>query len=100
MYLTFVIDVFVRRILGWRVSGSICTDFGLDALEQALYARQPDSPTARQPDSPTARQRGHCVSIRYTARLDEAGIEPCVGSKGDSYDGALTETTNGLYKGG
>ena len=92
MYLTFVIDVFVRRILGWRVSGSICTDFGLDALEQALYARQPDSPTARQ--------RGHCVSIRYTARLDEAGIEPCVGSKGDSYDGALTETTNGLYKGG
>ena len=94
LYVAFVIDVFARRIVGWRVSSSMRTDFVLDALEQALYARQPELGALIH----------HCdrgsqyVSIRYTERLAEAGIEPSVGSRGDSYDNALAETINGLYK--
>ena len=79
-YVAFVIDVFARRIVGWRVSSSMTTDFVLDALEQALYAR-------RLGDDGTL--------IHHSA---EAGIEPSVGSRGDSYDNALAETINGLYK--
>lgn len=95
VYVAFVIDVFVRRIVGWRVSSSMRTDFVLDALEQALYARQPERSDAPIHDS----DRGsRCVSIRYSERLAEAGVEPSVGSKGDSYDNALAETINGLYK--
>ena len=71
------------------------TDFVLDALEQALYARQPRDDDGL--DSPQ-RSGSQYVSIRYTERLAEAGIEPSVGSKGDSYDNALAETINGLYK--
>jgi transposase InsO family protein len=71
------------------------TDFVLDALEQALYARQPD----KSEDLIHHSDRGsQYVSIRYTERLAEAGIDPSVGSKGDSYDNALAETINGLYK--
>lgn len=95
VYVAFVIDVFARRIVGWRVSRSMHTDFVLDALEQALYARQPKRDDALTHHSDRGSQY---VSIRYTERLAEAGIEPSVGTKGDSYDNALAETINGLYK--
>lgn len=95
LYVAFVIDVFVRRIVGWRVSSSMQTGFVLDALEQALYARQPKLSDGLIHHSDRGSQY---VSIRYTERLAEAGIEPSVGSRGDSYDNALAETINGLYK--
>jgi transposase InsO family protein len=95
VYVAFVIDVFARCIVGWRVSSSMQTDFVLDALEQALYARR----SGREGDLIHHSDRGsQYVSIRYSERLAEAGIEPSVGSKGDSYDNALAETINGLYK--
>jgi putative transposase len=95
VYVAFVIDVFARRIVGWRVSRSMRTDFVLDALEQALYARKRE----RDESLICHNDRGsQYLSIRYTERLAEAGIEPSVGSKGDSYDNALAETINGLYK--
>lgn len=94
VYVAFVIDVYARFIVGWRVSRNMQTDFVLDALEQALYARQPDRDSLIHHSD-----RGvQYVSIRYTERLAEAGIEPSVGSIGDSYDNALAETINGLYK--
>ncbi len=95
LYVAFVIDVFARRIVGWRVSSSMSTDFVLDALEQALYARQPGDDGTLIHHSDRGAQY---VSIRYSERLAEAGIEPSVGSRGDSYDNALAETINGLYK--
>lgn len=95
LYVAFVIDVFARRIVGWRVSASMTTDFVLDALEQALYARQPVDSDALVHHSDRGSQY---VSIRYTERLAEAAIAPSVGSCGDSYDNALAETINGLYK--
>ena len=95
VYVAFVVDVFARRIVGWRVSRSMRTDFVLDALEQALYSRQSE----RNGDLIHHSDRGsQYVSIRYSERLAEAGIEPSVGSRGDSYDNALAETINGLYK--
>ena len=94
-YVAFVIDVYARRIVGWRQSSSMRTDFVLDALEQALYDRQPERADALIHHSDRGSQY---VSIRYSERLAEAGIEPSVGSKGDSYDNALAETINGLYK--
>lgn len=90
----FVIDVFARRIVGWRVSSSMRTDFVLDGLEQALYARQPE----RNELIHHSDRSSQYVSIKYSERLAEAGIGPSVGSKGDSYDNALAETINGLYK--
>ena len=95
VYVAFVIDVFARRIVGWRASSSARTDFVLDALEQALYARKPVGPDRLIHHSDRGVQY---VSIRYTERLAEAGLEPSVGSVGDSYDNALAETINGLYK--
>lgn len=95
VYVAFVIDVFARRIVGWRASRSMITDFVLDALEQALYARQPERDGSLVHHSDRGSQY---VSIRYSERLAEAGIEPSVGSKGDSYDSALAVTINGLYK--
>ena len=95
LYVAFVIDVFARRIVGWRVSSSMHTDFVLDAMVQALYARQPERDNSLVHHS----DRGsRYVSIRYSERLADAGIEPSVGSKGNSYDNALAETINGLYK--
>ncbi len=95
VYVAFVIDTFARRIVGWRASRTAHTDFVLDALEQALHDRRP----ARQEGLVHHSDRGtQYVSIRYTERLAEAGIEPSVGSVGDSYDNALAETINGLYK--
>ena len=95
LFVAFVIDVYARRIVGWRVSHSMRTDFVLDALEQALYERQPQLSDQLIHHSDRGAQY---VSIRYTERLAEAGIEPSVGSRGDSYDNALAETINGLYK--
>ena len=95
VYVAFVIDVYARFIVGWRVSSTMRTDFVLDALEQALYARKPERDGALIHHSDRGSQY---VSIRYSERLAEAGIEPSVGSKGDSYDNALAETINGLYK--
>jgi transposase InsO family protein len=95
IYVAFVIDVFSRRIVGWRVSSSLRSDLALDALEQAICERQPASgdPLVHHSD------RGvQYLSIRYTERLLEAGIEPSVGSRGDSYDNALAETVIGLFK--
>ena len=94
LYVAFVIDVFARRIVGWRVSNSMRTDFVLDALEQALYARQPERDSLVHHSD----RGSQYVSIRYSERLAEAGVEPSVGSRGDSYDNALAETINGLYK--
>ena len=94
VYVAFVIDVCARRIVGWRVSSSMRTDFVLDALEQALYARQPE----RNALVHHSDRGSQYVSIKYSERLAEAGIEPSVGSKGDSDDNALAETINGLYK--
>ena len=95
LYVAFIVDVYARRIVGWRVSSSMTTDFVLDALEQALYARQPERDSSLVHHSDRGSQY---VSIRYSERLAEAGVEPSVGSKGDSYDNALAETINGLYK--
>jgi putative transposase len=93
VYVAFVIDVFARRIVGWKVSSSAQTGFVLDALEQALCERRPAQGLIHHSD------RGlQYVSLRYTQRLAEAGVEPSVGSAGDSYDNALAETINGLYK--
>ncbi|MFC1881539.1 IS3 family transposase [Thermodesulfobacteriota bacterium] len=93
VYVAFVIDVFSRMIVGWRVSRSLCSDLALDALEQALWAR----PEIRQLIHHSDRGVQY-VSISYTERLAESGIEPSVGSVGDSYDNALAETIIGLYK--
>ena len=95
LYVAFVVDVFARRIVGWRVSSSMHTDFVLDALEQALFDRQPERHASLIHHSDRGSQY---VSIRYSEHLAEAGIEPSVGSRGDSYDNALAETINGLYK--
>jgi len=95
VYAAFVIDVFARRIVGWRVSRSARADFVLDALEQALHERRPFAGGGLVCHSDRGSQY---VSIRYTERLAEAGIEPSVGSVGDSYDNALAETVIGLFK--
>ena len=94
-YVAFIIDAFARRIVGWRVSRHARADFVLDALEQALHERQPLAKGGLVHHSDKGSQY---VSIRYTERLAEAGIEPSVGSVGDSYDNALAETINGLFK--
>ena len=91
----FIIDGFGRYLVGWKVSRSARTDFVLDALEQALCARQPFGRSGLIHPSDRGVQYG---SIRYTERLAEAGIEPSVGSVGNSYDKALAETLNGPYK--
>ena len=95
VYVAFVIDAYARRIVGWRVSRTAHASFVLDALEQALYERQPVHRSGLVHHSDRGSQY---VSIRYTERLAEAGVEPSVGSVGDSYDNALAETINGLYK--
>ncbi len=93
VYVAFVIDAYTRRIVGWRVSRMAHAAFVMDALEQALADRRPVQ------GGGLVRDRGvQYVSIRYTERLAEAGIEPSVGSIGDSYDNALAESINGLYK--
>ena len=95
VYVAFVIDAYARRIVGWRTSNTLRTDLALDALEQALYDRAVGDENTLVHHSDRDVQY---VSIRYTERLAEAGIEPSVGSAGDSYDNALAETIIGLYK--
>jgi putative transposase len=95
VYVAFVIDVFARRIVGWRVSSSLATDFVLDALEQAIYDRCGDTPNGLVHHSDRGTQY---VSMRYTDRLADAGIAPSVGNRGDSYDNALAESIIGLFK--
>ena len=95
VYVAFVIDTFARRIVGWRVSNSLQTDIALDALEQALWTRQINRETGLIHHSDRGSQY---LAIRYADRLLEVGISPSVGSVGDSYDNALAETINGLYK--
>ena len=94
VYVAFVIDVFARRIVGWRVSRTAHADFVLDALEQALHDRRPVKGGLIHHSD----RGSQYVAIRYTERLLEAGIEPSVGSVEDSYDNALAETINGLFK--
>jgi transposase InsO family protein len=93
VYVAFVIDVFARRIVGWRVLSSLKTDIVLDALEQALYSRTGTKGLIHHSD-----RGSQYLSIRYTERLAEAGIESSVGSVGDSYDNALAESIIGLFK--
>ncbi|MER9136153.1 IS3 family transposase [Mesorhizobium sp. M0830] len=95
VYVAFVIDTYARRIVGWRVSRTAHASFVLDALEQALHDRRPVQGGGLIHHSDRGSQY---VSIRYTERLADAGVEPSVGSVGDSYDNALAETINGLYK--
>ena len=95
VYVAFVIDVFSRRVVGWRVSRSLRSDLALDALEQAICERQDEQADHLVHHSDRGVQY---LSIRYTERLAEAGIEPSVGSVGDSYDNALAETVIGLFK--
>ena len=95
VYVAFVIDAYARRIVGWRVSRTAHASFVLDALEQALHDRRPVHRGGLVHHSDRGSQY---VSIKYTERLAEAGVEPSVGSVGDSYDNALAETINGLYK--
>jgi putative transposase len=94
-YIAFVTDAYSRRIVGWQVAGSLQVDLALDALEMALWTRRDDSLDGLVHHSDRG---GQYLAIRYTTRLEEAGIVPSVGSKGDSYDNALAETVNGLYK--
>jgi transposase InsO family protein len=95
VYVAFVIDVFARRIVGWRVSASLRTDFVLDALEQAIYDRCGTDVADLVHHSDRGTQY---LSMRYTDRLTDARIEPSVGSRGDSYDNALAESIIGLFK--
>jgi putative transposase len=94
-YVAFIIDVFSRRIVGWRVSTSLHADLALDALEMAIWSRRADGLEGLVHHSDRGVQY---LSIRYTDRLAEIGAVASVGSKGDSYDNALAETVNGLYK--
>jgi putative transposase len=93
VYVAFVIDVFSRGIVGWRVARTMRTDLVLDALEQALWARRDTDGLVHHSD-----RGSQYLSIRYSERLAAAGVEPSVGSRGDSYDNALAETIIGLYK--
>ena len=93
VYVAFVIDVFARRIVGWRASSALRTDLALDALEQAIWARSATEGLVHHSD-----RGAQYLSIRYTERLAEAGMEPSVGSVGDSYDNALAESVIGLFK--
>jgi len=93
VYVAFVVDVFSRLIVGWRVLKSMKTDLVLDALEQALWARGKPKGVTHHSD-----RGSQYLSIRYSERLAEAGFQASVGTVGDSYDNALAETINGLYK--
>lgn len=94
VYVAFVVDVFSRAIVGWKASTTAHAGFVLDALEQALHARRPD----RQSLIHHSDRGSQYLSIIYTEKLAEAGIQPSVGSVGDSYDNAMAETINGLFK--
>jgi transposase InsO family protein len=92
-YVAFIIDVYSRMIVGWRVSSSMTTELTLDALEQALWAREVKGRLVHHSD-----RGSQYLSIRYSERLTDAGVDPSVGSTGDSYDNALAESIIGLFK--
>ena len=93
VYVAFITDVFSRMIVGWRVSTRMNSDLTLDALEQAIFARSPENDLIHHSD-----RGSQYLSIKYSERLAEAEIMPSVGTVGDSYDNAMAETINGLYK--
>ena len=93
VYVAFVIDVFARRVIGWRVARSMQTDLVLDALEQALWSRSKIDGVIHHSD-----RGSQYLSIRYSEKMIDAGVKPSVGTTGDSYDNALAETIIGLYK--
>ena len=97
-YVAFVIDAYARRILGWRVASTMATSMVLDAIEHAIWTRQQDGIFDLKDVIHHTDRRSQYTSIRFTERLAEAGIQPSVGAAGSSYDNALAETINGLYK--
>lgn len=94
LYVAFVTDAFARRIVGWQTSTTMTTKFVLDALEQALHARRPEPGTLTHHGD----RGSQYLSLRYSLRLEDAGVAASVGSAGDALDNALAETINGLYK--
>jgi putative transposase len=97
-YVAFVIDAYARRILGWRVAATTATSMVLDAIEQAIWTRQKEGTIDLKTVVHHTDRGSQYTSIRFTERLAEAGIQPSVGAVGSSYDNALAETINGLYK--
>ena len=98
VYAAFVIDAYARRILGWRTSTTMNTDMVLDALNQALWQREREGHNDYQHLIAHSDHGSQYTSLRYTLRVEQAGIKPSTGTVGDSYDNALAETINGLYK--
>jgi putative transposase len=93
-YVAFIVDAYSRRIVGWQIARSLRAELALDALEQALWTRhEPLDGLIHHSD-----RGGQYLAIRYTERLAEVGVVRSVGSRGDSYDNALAESVNGLYK--
>jgi putative transposase len=97
-YVAFAIDAYARRILGWRVASTMATSIVLDAIEHAIWTRQQDGIFDLKDVIHHTDRGSQYTSIRFTERLAEAGIQPSVGAVGSSYDNALAETINGLYK--
>ena len=97
-YVAFVVDAYARRILGWRVAATMATSMVLDAIEQAIWTRQQEGVIDLKDVVHHTDRGSQYMSIRFTERLAEAGIQPSVGAVGSSYDNALAETINGLYK--
>jgi putative transposase len=97
-YVAFVVDAYARRILGWRVASTMATSMVLDGIEQAIWTRQQEGQFSLKDVVHHSDRGSQYTSIRFTERLAEAGIEPSVGAVGSSYDNALAETVNGLYK--
>jgi putative transposase len=97
-YIAFVVDAYARRILGWRVAATMATSMVLDAIEQAIWTRQQEGTIDLKNVVHHTDRGSQYTSIRFTERLAEAGIQPSVGAVGSSYDNALAETINGLYK--
>jgi putative transposase len=97
-YVAFVVDAYARRILGWRVASTMATSMVLDAIEQAIWTRQQEGVMDLKDVVHHTDRGSQYTSIRFTERLAEAGIQPSVGAVGSSYDNALAETINGLYK--
>lgn len=97
-YVAFVIDAYARRILGWRVASTMATTMVLDSIEQAIWTRQQEGVFDLKTVVHHTDRGSQYTSIRFTERLAEAGIQPSVGAVGSSYDNALAETINGLYK--
>ena len=97
-YVAFVVDAYARRILGWRVASTMATSMVLDAIEQAIWTRQQEGVLDLKDVVHHTDRGSQYTSIRFSERLAEAGIQPSVGAVGSSYDNALAETINGLYK--